>query len=51
MLVARGSWFRAEHETPPTGLFFRTTYAMATPETMGEAVHRLGKAIRESFKL
>ncbi|KAK1834825.1 pyridoxal phosphate-dependent transferase [Podospora conica] len=51
VLVARGSWFRAEPEKPPTGLFFRTTYAAATEENMVEATRRLGKVIREVYKL
>ncbi|KAJ4297102.1 Aromatic/aminoadipate aminotransferase 1 [Collariella sp. IMI 366227] len=51
VLVARGSWFRAEQDVPPSALFFRATFAAATPENMREAIRRLGKAIRESFKL
>ncbi len=51
VLVARGSWFRAEHDKPPTGLFFRTTFAAATPKDMTEAIRRFGGAIRESYRL
>lgn len=51
VLVARGSWFRAEQDVPPSGLFFRTTFAAATPENMREAIRRLGEAIRESFRM
>ncbi|KAL2128714.1 hypothetical protein VTI74DRAFT_8804 [Chaetomium olivicolor] len=51
VLVARGSWFRAEQHTPPSALFFRATFAAATPENMMEAIRRLGDAIRESFKI
>ncbi|KAL2263232.1 hypothetical protein VTK26DRAFT_7651 [Humicola hyalothermophila] len=51
VLVARGSWFRAEQDKPPSGLFFRATFAAATPENMTEAIRRLGEAIRESFKM
>ena len=51
VLVARGSWFRAEHDTPPSGLFFRATFAAATPENMTEAIRRLGEAIRESYQM
>ncbi|KAL2271122.1 hypothetical protein VTJ83DRAFT_493 [Remersonia thermophila] len=51
VLVARGSWFRAQQDKPPSGLYFRTTFAAATPENMREAIRRLGEAIRESFRL
>ncbi|KAK4199094.1 putative aromatic amino acid aminotransferase [Triangularia verruculosa] len=51
VLIARGSWFRAEQDLPPTGLYFRATYAAATPENMTEAIKRLGVAVRESFRL
>lgn len=51
VLVAAGSWFVADHDAEPTGLFFRATYAAATPENMTEAIRRLGEAIRSSFKL
>ncbi len=49
MLVGRGSWFRAEHDKPPSGMFFRATYAAATEENMTEAIRRLGGAIRETY--
>ncbi|KAK4165813.1 PLP-dependent transferase [Cladorrhinum sp. PSN259] len=51
VLVARGSWFRAEQDKQPTGLFFRATFAAATPENMTEAIRRFGEAIRESYGL
>ncbi|KAK0729072.1 amino transferase [Apiosordaria backusii] len=51
VLIARGSWFRAEQDLPPTGLYFRATFAAATPENMTEAIKRLGVAVRESFRL
>jgi aromatic amino acid aminotransferase I / 2-aminoadipate transaminase len=51
VLVGRGSWFRAEHDLPPTGLFFRATYASATPENMAEAIRRFGEAVGESYGL
>jgi aromatic amino acid aminotransferase I len=51
VLVARGSWFRAEQHSPPSGLYFRATFAAATPENMREAIRRLGEAIRESYQL
>ncbi|KAK5663352.1 hypothetical protein OQA88_3780 [Cercophora sp. LCS_1] len=50
VLVGRGSWFRAEHEKPPRDMFFRTTFAAATPENMKEAIKRLGGAIREAYR-
>ncbi|KAK1752378.1 pyridoxal phosphate-dependent transferase [Echria macrotheca] len=49
VLVGRGSWFRAEHGRPPRGLFFRTTFAAATPENMREAISRFGAAVREVY--
>lgn len=49
VLVGRGSWFRAEQHKAPRDMFFRTTYAAATPENMTEAIKRLGAAIRESY--
>ncbi|KAL1841118.1 hypothetical protein VTJ49DRAFT_7396 [Mycothermus thermophilus] len=51
VLVARGAWFRADQDKPPSGLYFRTTFAAATPDNMREAIRRLGEAIRESFHL
>ncbi|KAJ6790095.1 hypothetical protein PWT90_02099 [Aphanocladium album] len=50
VLVARGSWFRAEPHVPLSGLYFRATYAMATPENMDIAISRFGEAVRSSFK-
>ncbi|KYK56000.1 L-kynurenine/alpha-aminoadipate aminotransferase [Drechmeria coniospora] len=49
VLVARGSWFLAEKDKALPGLYFRTTYAMATPEAMNEAIKRFGDALRKSF--
>ncbi|KAL2180305.1 pyridoxal phosphate-dependent transferase [Thermothelomyces heterothallicus CBS 202.75] len=51
VLVARGSWFRAEQDKPPSGLYFRTTFAAASPDNMREAIRRLGEAIRESYRM
>ncbi|KAL2165243.1 hypothetical protein VTH06DRAFT_539 [Thermothelomyces fergusii] len=51
VLVARGSWFRAEQDLPPSGLYFRTTFAAASPDNMREAIRRLGEAIRESYRI
>jgi aromatic amino acid aminotransferase I len=49
VLVARGSWFLTEKDKPLPGLFFRTTFASASPENMDVAIERFGKAIRDSF--
>ena len=49
VLVARGSWFLTEKDKAPPGLFFRATYASATPENMNEAIKRFGSAVRKSF--
>ena len=51
MLVARGSWFIPEEGKAPTGLFFRATFAAATPDKMKEAIQRFGEAVRESYKI
>lgn len=50
VLCARGSWFRAEPDTTPMELFFRTTFAAATEEAMAVAIRRLDGAIRRSFR-
>ncbi|KAH8880687.1 PLP-dependent transferase [Thozetella sp. PMI_491] len=50
-LVARGSWFVAEEGRGPSDIFFRATYAAATPENMTEAIRRFGEAVRESYRL
>ncbi|KAI1765331.1 PLP-dependent transferase [Hypoxylon sp. FL1150] len=49
VLAIRGSWFRAEQDVPPSGLFFRTTFAAASEEDMAHAIERFGAAVRESF--
>lgn len=49
VLVTRGSWFRAEKDKPPSGLYFRTTFATATAEGMDEAISRFAKALQDSF--
>ncbi len=48
-LVARGSWFTAEPHREPSDMFFRATYAAATPENMTEAIRRFGEAVRQSY--
>lgn len=49
VLAIRGSWFRAEQDVPPSGLFFRTTFAAASEDDMAHAIERFGAAVRESF--
>ncbi|KFA60116.1 hypothetical protein S40285_09493 [Stachybotrys chlorohalonatus IBT 40285] len=49
VLVARGSWFQTEKDKPLPGLFFRTTFASASPDNMNIALQRFGDAIRDSF--
>ncbi|KAI1213785.1 PLP-dependent transferase [Annulohypoxylon truncatum] len=51
VLAIRGSWFRAEQDVPPSGLFFRTTFAAASEDDMARAIERFGAAVRESFRL
>lgn len=50
VLIARGSWFRAQRGSD-TELFFRTTFAAAPADKMVEAIKRFGKAIRTEFGL
>ncbi|KAI0868995.1 aromatic amino acid aminotransferase-like protein [Hypoxylon argillaceum] len=49
VLACRGSWFRAERDVEPTGLFFRTTFAASSQADMDVAIQRFGQAIRASF--
>ncbi|KAI5463038.1 pyridoxal phosphate-dependent transferase [Mariannaea sp. PMI_226] len=49
VLVARGSWFLTEKDKSPPGLYFRATYASASPENMNKAIERFGNAVRKSF--
>ncbi|KUI65749.1 hypothetical protein VM1G_01700 [Cytospora mali] len=51
VLVARGSWFAAEHDKPPKDLFFRATFAAASPENMREAIRRFSEAVRTSYRI
>ncbi|KAI1501801.1 pyridoxal phosphate-dependent transferase [Biscogniauxia marginata] len=51
VLACRGSWFRAEQDREPSGLFFRVTFAAASEGDMRAAIERLGAAVRESFGL
>ncbi|OGM41475.1 putative L-kynurenine/alpha-aminoadipate aminotransferase [Aspergillus bombycis] len=51
VLCTRGAWFRAEPNTPASGMFFRTTFASASEEAMGTAIQRLGQAIRQSYQI
>ncbi|KAI0116971.1 PLP-dependent transferase [Daldinia grandis] len=49
VLAIRGSWFRAERDQPPSGLFFRTTFAAASEAAMDAAIERFGAAVRDNF--
>ncbi|KAI1264123.1 aromatic amino acid aminotransferase-like protein [Xylariaceae sp. FL1019] len=49
VLACRGSWFRAERNTEPNSLFFRTTFAAASQSDMDVAISRFGEAVRKSF--
>jgi len=51
VLVAKGSWFMAEQDKEPSGLFFRATFAAASPDKMTEAIHRFGDAVRQSYRM
>jgi len=50
VLLARGSWFRAEKGSDEK-LFVRTTFAAASAEKIEEAVKRMGEALRDEFGL
>ncbi|KAL6791591.1 pyridoxal phosphate-dependent transferase [Trichoderma sp. SZMC 28012] len=49
VLVARGSWFATEKDAPLPGLYFRATFAAASPENMNTAIARFGQAVKDSF--
>ncbi|KAI0911857.1 aromatic amino acid aminotransferase-like protein [Ustulina deusta] len=49
VLACRGSWFCAERDVEPAGLFFRTTFAASSQADMDVAIQRLGEAVRASF--
>ena len=48
VLIARGSWFRAQRGSD-SELFFRTTFAAAPAEKIVEAIRRVGEAVRREF--
>jgi aromatic amino acid aminotransferase I / 2-aminoadipate transaminase len=50
VLVARGSWFLTEKNKKLPGLYFRTTYASASPENMSAAIKRFSEAVKKSFE-
>lgn len=50
VLLARGSWFRAEKGSDQA-LFLRTTFAAASEEKIVEGVKRMGVALRNEFGL
>ncbi|RMZ81229.1 hypothetical protein DV737_g2660, partial [Chaetothyriales sp. CBS 132003] len=50
VLLARGSWFRAELATDEK-LFVRATFAAASPDNIEQGVKRLGDALRDEFGL
>ena len=50
VLLARGSWFRAEKGSDEK-LFLRTTFAAASELKIEEAVRRMGEALRQEFGL
>ena len=51
VLLSKGSWFLGDKTAAPTRLFLRATFAAATPEKMGQAIERVGGALRDVFKL
>jgi aromatic amino acid aminotransferase I / 2-aminoadipate transaminase len=53
VLLARGSWFRAEQDSKKGSavMFVRTTFAAASAEQIQEGVKRMGDALRAEFGL
>lgn len=54
MLIAKGSWSRAEPDAEPSpddDMFFRLTFAAASSEAIQEAVQRAGETLRVMFGL
>lgn len=52
VLIAKGSWSRADPDTEPSkedDMFFRMTFAAASGDAIQEAVRRLGEALRVVF--
>jgi aromatic amino acid aminotransferase I len=49
VLLSKGSWFLGDKTKEPTQLFLRATFAAATEEKMGQAIERVGVAIREAY--
>ncbi|MCJ1482406.1 Aromatic/aminoadipate aminotransferase 1 [Schaereria dolodes] len=50
VLSFKGSWFRAEGDEGED-MFFRATFAAATPEDITEAIRRFGEGLRAVFLL
>ncbi|KAL7944054.1 pyridoxal phosphate-dependent transferase [Trichoderma barbatum] len=51
VLVAKGSWFRAEPNLPLDDVFFRLTFAASSTENMEVAVRTFGTALRIIFNI
>ncbi|RFU74871.1 aromatic amino acid aminotransferase [Trichoderma arundinaceum] len=51
VLLAKGSWFRAEPDLPLNDVFFRLTFAASSAENMEVAVRTFGTALRTIFDL
>lgn len=51
VLVARGSWFKADSKRPEEKMFFRATFAAAGVDQIAEAIKRFGTALRVQFGL
>jgi aromatic amino acid aminotransferase I len=51
VLLAKGSWFRAEPDLPLRDVFFRLTFAAASAESIEVAVRAFGTALRTVFDL
>jgi aromatic amino acid aminotransferase I len=50
VLVAQGSWFISDRDSPRPGLFFRATFASASLEMMQIAVQRFAQSLKDSFE-
>ena len=51
VLCARGSWFKTEPTMPAKGIFLRITFASPTEEAMSKAMERLGRAVRDCYRI
>jgi aromatic amino acid aminotransferase I len=51
VLLSRGSWFKANSAQQEKRMFFRATFAAASPEKMIEAIRRFSDVLRVQFHM